>query len=251
MIWLAALFILLCAAVYFAPLFRPVRPVLPVILLEKTACRPENADYTLKGIPLRRIERLFAKLQKKGFHTVLPEEILSGRPLPQNPVLLVYSGGYATIYSQIAPLLEKYQLKAAVALPVGWIGQYNSWETSPWQDVLNVEQIRSLSQTGRIAFISQTMTPLPLPAQPQDAYWQLSESAHRLKNNFKLNPQAVLLAEKTPKEDILARAREIYPLVITHQGGNNLWPAEAAPLRIFRLSYFTNLQRLCWKLRRI
>ena len=235
--------VLLLLGVWFHPLFQKTSPALPVLLWQQSDAR--------KGIPLKSFEKLLAALQRKHFSTILPGDILSAS-LPKQPVLLVLANGYQS-YMQILPLLEKYNARIALALPVGLVGQYDAWNVKgPWQNLLTAEQIKTLHATKRIAFISQTLDNLSLDTlDVQQSAWQLAESKTRLKNLYHLPVQTILYPCQTPHGPaVLNAAQKLYTLQIGRQCGNNPWPLAAGPLRVFEVTNHTCLIRLMWKMRR-
>lgn len=244
MIWLGlGLCSFLLLGAWLWPLRKKTCQTLPVLLWEQSDAR--------NGLALKSLEKLFATLQRKHFSAVLPDDVLSG-PLPQHPILFVLANGYQN-YTQILPLLEKYNFRVTIALPVALIGQYDAWNLKgPWQNLLTAEQIKAMHATKRVAFISQTLDNISLDTlDTQQAIWQLTESKIRLKNLYHLTVQTVLYPYKTPcRPAALNAAERLYALQIGHQNGNNSWPLSSHLLRIFPITPHSCLTRLVWKMRR-
>lgn len=57
-------------------------------------------------------------LKENGYHTILPRELTAGEPLPEKPVMITFDDGYVSNYRLLFPLLQKYQMKAAICLIV-------------------------------------------------------------------------------------------------------------------------------------
>lgn len=247
--------VLIWAAWCFGPLFRPARPVLPVLVIGKTGKPFPSSKDKKSWTSCKRLEKLFARLNAKGFHAVLPKEILSGKTLPQNPVLLVFAGGYQTLYADVLPLLEKYGLKAASALPAALIGQYDAWQSpqdGPWQNLLNEEQVKQINKNPRVEFISYTLDgQTPEGLDDDSAVWHLTESKTRLKSLYGINARAVYFPAPDPRRPaVLYAAQKEYSLVIGNQPGNNPLPLAQKSLCVFRLHSRTCLPRLLWQIRR-
>ena len=83
-------------------------------------------------VTVGRLEKDLKWLTEHGYHTVLPRELASGQPLPENPVLITFDDGYRSNYDLAYPLLQKYRAKAAIAVMVymqdNWTGSFLSWD---------------------------------------------------------------------------------------------------------------------------
>lgn len=253
-LYIFAALILIGAVLYLIPLFHTTKPTLPVLLFGPVGISIPNAPASAQGFSVSRLEKLLILLQKKQFSPVLPTQITDEAALPQKPILLLFSGGFQTIFTDVFPLLQKYQFKAAVALPVSCIGQYDIWNTKgPWQNILTASQLKTLQQSGLIEFISQGLDNTSLHTLPAEiAAWQLQESKTRLHNLYHLDVKAVLVPGQTVlNADLLAAARQEYPLILDRKTGSNLLPLQAqTPLTVFPVSKHSHLHRLCWRLTR-
>lgn len=236
-----AVFLLIILLGYgLLPLLRPIKKTLPVLLMEPPS---------LNTFSISRVEKLLQTLQRKHFTSVLPSDVRQGT-LPERPVLMVFPGGYQ-IYMQLLPLLEKYDFRAAIALPAGLIGQYDAWKAQgPWQNLLTMLQINTLQDSQRIEFISQGLDNCPLDTLDTDtAVWQLSESKNRLQQLYHVPINTLLHPQQTLRRPLLLRtAAKIYPLQIGHQKGNNYLPLTQGVLQIFPVHANTCLFRLCCKM---
>lgn len=237
---------------WLAPLLKRVRPSLPVLWIEATGSPLPHAKHKTAYLPYARLEKLLSALTRKHFTPVLPAEIIKGT-CPQNPVLLIFDGGYQTFYTHVFPLLEKYNFRAAITLPAGLIGQYNRWEEKgPWQNLLTAAQAQTLQKSGRVEFISAGLDYSDLNNLPIDsAVWQLQESKSRLTQLYRLPVCAYFFSSTSPQNAaVLTAARQDYSLLFSRCLGNNRWPLSQMPLHILPVKKYTCLHRLCWKLRR-
>lgn len=252
MYWIAATAAALAAGWYFFPLLRPKRPRLPVLLIGKTGA-PLGCCKDKSRLSSARLERLLCGLQKQNFQAILPRDILGAKPLPQRPVLLLFYGGYQTFESAALPLLEKYGFRAAVALPVGHIGEYDAWQSpqdGPWQPLLNAEQIRRLRRNPSVEFISQTLSGASLNTLDEDAaVWQLQESKARLISLYGITPRAVYFPQENPiRPAVLHAAARAYPMAVGNRCGNNPQTPRPYVYSVFPVTFSTCLPRLFWKL---
>ena len=246
-------FCVLTLILWFAPLFRHVRPSLPVLFFPHVGTPLAYAKHKNAYLSYKRLEKLLARLVRKQFTAILPSQIKDGK-LPANPVILVFDGCYQNFYTHLFPLLEKYNLRAAVTIPVGLIGQYDSWnKNGPWQNLLTAEQIQMLHKSGRVEFISAGLDHSDLNSLPEEkAIWQLQESKSRFTRMYHLSLEAYFFHAAAPCNlAVLAAAQQTYPLLFSRTVGNNSWPlAASSVLRVFPLKKYTFFSRLCWKLRR-
>ena len=219
--------------VYIFPLLAPKRSTLPILLFSKIGKPfPASKDAAV-WLSEKRLERLFTQLQKRQFNTVLPADIVLGQ-LPKKAICLCFSGGYQSFYTLVFPLLQKYQFKALVCLPVAHLGQYDAWEKEgPWQSLLTTEQLQQLKQSGLVAFAVQAES----NEQASDLIWQYQEYKSRLENIYQLPVQTAFVKVVLNEQDHQTLAAT-YPLLITAQ--------HALPV-----AQRTNLQRLLWKLSKI
>lgn len=249
------LFAILLFVLYTAPIMRPRKPVLPVLLIGKTGTAPAVDKHKQDWLCEKKLEKLFSALQRKGFTSVLPADILSGK-LPAKPVCLVFTGGYQSFARLVFPLLEKYNLRAGTVLHAGLTGQYDAWQKpdeGPWQSLLTAADIKHLQAGGRVEFISSTVDGLPL-AQEDDtrACWQLTENKTRMEHLHKLHVRAVYFPQTNPRRPaVLRQARQDFALLIGNEHGNNLLPTDfTVPLQVFRIHQGTSFTRLLWKMTR-
>lgn len=243
----AAALAVISAALWLGRKRRP--DVLPVIYIDKTGRPPAFATDASAWTPVQRLDRLFSRLSRKKYHTILPADLLSGK-LPPRPVLLLFRGGYQSFLGDVLPLLEKYGLKAAVTLPVEFIGQYDAWEQEgPWQNLLTKKQISELKDGGRVEFVADTPDGNPLPQDEEQIRWALTESKERLKRLYGLDARAVYLPGRNPTQTLHAAGQE-YAVVFNGEKGNNSQPLEGRTLEVLPLARFWILAGLFWRMDR-
>ena len=75
---------------------------------------PPDADSIRRGLTVEPalFEAQLQYLQQEGYHTVflrdLIETLSTGRPLPENPIVLTFDDGYLDAYTHAFPLLQQY-----------------------------------------------------------------------------------------------------------------------------------------------
>lgn len=227
------------------PLHRAKADTLPVLLFGKIGTPLCGSKDKHQWIDEKTLRNLFIRLQRDGYHALTPSRLHS--TLPIRPVMLVFVGGYASFYTCVFPLLEKYNLCASISMPAEYIGQYDAWQTpaeGPWQNLLSETQLRTLLKSGRVELISQSLDG-QLPPQPQQAAWQLDENAHRLKIRCAAEVHAAYWPQPNPTVHPVSVS-----LLISAQCGNNRLPLSADPLRVFWVTHRTFLTRLFWRMAR-
>lgn len=96
------------------PVTYPAR--LPVLMYHHVV--PDGETCNDVTITAGRLEQDFQWLNENGYHTVLPRELAAGQPLPEKAVLVTFDDGYRSNYELAYPLLQKYRIKAVIAIMV-------------------------------------------------------------------------------------------------------------------------------------
>lgn len=102
------------------------RPRLTVLMYHKVAADDKKDFLT---VPSLQLEAQFEHLQQQGYTPVLLSDLVAfvqqRKPLPPNPLLLTFDDGYRDNYTVLYPLLEKYNMKAAIFLVPSFLEQEN------------------------------------------------------------------------------------------------------------------------------
>lgn len=105
-------------------------------------------------------DNLLNALVKKGYHTIHAEDLLTGKALPANPIILSFDDGYADFYSTAWPDLKKHNFTASTAIITGFMEK-----DKLGQIYMNSDQIKTLDQNG-IEIFSHTVTHADLSRDP-------------------------------------------------------------------------------------
>ena len=246
--------VLAAVLLFISPLLRAKQATLPVLLISQVEAQAHTNSRSA-GLSQARLAALLARLKTTGFTPLLPRD-LARSPQVQHPVLLLFTGGYQSFFTDVYPLLEKYQAKAAVALSAGLIGQYNAWQSAqkgPWQNLLTAAQIQQLQRSNRVEFVSSTLDGTAANGEDtENISWKLLENKTRLQQLYKLKPLALYFPFENPQRPaVLQTARNHFSLLIGNQPGNNLLPLSADELLcVFPVTHRTCLRRLMWKMAR-
>ena len=130
----------------------------PILLYHHVTVEPGYGDSVISAA---RLEEHFTALRDAGYQTVslkqLEDYVLRGTPLPENPICITFDDGYLSNYKLAFPLLEKYDMKAAIFV-IGWaVGKDLYKETgTPMIPHFDFEQARQMLESGRVEIQSHT-----------------------------------------------------------------------------------------------
>lgn len=116
-------------------------------------------DYTISP---EEFEQDLQYIQKCGYTTISAAELLAwaedGAPLPEKPILLTFDDGYESVHEYAFPLLQKYNMKAVVAI----IGKHTDtfsvsedYKSINWSH-LTWDQCREMQQSGLVEIENHT-----------------------------------------------------------------------------------------------
>ena len=96
-------------------------------------------------------------LVDKGYHTVTFDDVvenqLTGKPLPDHPIVLTFDDGWKTQYEYAVPILEKYHLTGTFFIITSYIGA---------KSYMSLDELKDLHANGfEIASHTETHPKLP------------------------------------------------------------------------------------------
>lgn len=112
------------------------------------------------------LEKQFQWLKANGYHPVSIEQIIksqkTGKPLPDNAVLLTFDDGYDSFYEKVYPLLKAYNFPAVLAIVGKWIDtpltkrvKFANTEISR-DRFLTWDKIKEMQQSGLVEIASHS-----------------------------------------------------------------------------------------------
>ena len=114
------------------------------------------------------MEEQIAWLTQNGYTTIWFEDLPHVDEI-EKPVILTFDDGYMDNYTELYPILQKYNAKATIFVVTG-IVDYNPRS-------LTTEQIRELSDSGLVSIQSHTATHPYLGSQSREVQeWELTQS---------------------------------------------------------------------------
>lgn len=104
-------------------------------------------------------------------------DVLDGKiPLPKKPVVLTFDDGHWDLYTDVLPILKKYNVKATAYIIPGFLGG---------SDFLSKDQLRNLIDSGFIEIGAHTMNHLSLPdISMEEMRYEIVYSRKMLEDEF-------------------------------------------------------------------
>ena len=147
-IFIAALLIYL--TLEYSLLLPPIKG-LPILMYHKVL-PGKNDGLTVSPDKLK---RHFQYLQKKRYTPISFKELelyQSGKgKLPKKPIIITFDDGYQNNYDFALPLLNEFNFKATIFLPVYYIGKVNEWDKEQ-EPIMSYDTIKKCIDTGLIEF---------------------------------------------------------------------------------------------------
>ena len=121
---------------------------LPILMYHKVS-ENEADGLTVK---IQDLENQFAFIRNSGYTSIAFEELAqtgAHQDKGEKRIILTFDDAYESFYEHVFPLLEQYQLKATLFVPVGFIGKTNAWDKGS-DKILETDKLRKLSESGRV-----------------------------------------------------------------------------------------------------
>jgi len=131
----------------------------PVLMYHYIRVNPNRSDATGFGLSVTPTD--FAAqmdwIVANGYHTVLPTDLrhalVDGTPLPTKPIVLTFDDGYRDFYNEAWPVLQRYGLKASVAIITAYADKGDIGD----EQYMNWDMIRTLDVSGMVEIASHTV----------------------------------------------------------------------------------------------
>lgn len=179
--------------------------------IEELFVSPENMEQQLKF------------LTENGYTPIFFEDLDKADKI-EKPVLLTFDDGYVDNYTELFPLLKKYNVKATVFLITGNIGT---------DKYLNEAQIKEMAQSGLVSFQSHTVThPFLSECTESELDYELMQSKLDIVRLTGKEPFVLCYPTGKYSQTSLDKTREYYQFGIlmtgqTYETGDN-------PVKIYR-----------------
>jgi len=124
---------------------------LPILCFHHVGESAKGASQEVRDwyISKEKFESILIYLQENNYNTLFASDLLHSMEegkLPENSILLTFDDGSKTFYTNVYPLLKKYNMKAVMHIMSGVKGKF-------W---LNTEEIQEMQKSGFVEFQSHT-----------------------------------------------------------------------------------------------
>jgi peptidoglycan/xylan/chitin deacetylase (PgdA/CDA1 family) len=127
------------------------KPILPILLYHSVSSEVE--DDNIPSITRQLFSRQMEFLSKNGYETVFMKTVIENRkqakPIPANWIILTFDDGYRDFYTNVYPVLRKFNLKATLFVAPVRIGKT--------QEYLTWEELRLISEGGSVEIGSHSL----------------------------------------------------------------------------------------------
>lgn len=170
------------------------------------------------------MEKQLSYLKENGYETIFFSDLPNLADY-EKPVLLTFDDGYGDNYTELLPLLEKYDAKATVFVITGSINT---------EHYLTTEQVKALSDSGRVDIQSHTVDHLELPVlSREDQEYQLTQSRLDLARITGKVPYVICYPTGERNDTTVELAQNCYDFGIDMNGG--LWTIQDNYYRVPRI----------------
>lgn len=144
----------------FTPVFNEdIGTELPIIMYHSVLKDPQRTGKYV--ITPEKFESDLIYLKSNGYETVSLKQVIKyvyqGEKLPKKPILLTFDDGMYNNKEYVLPILEEYDACAIFAVVGSYTDEYTaSGVTNPTYSYLKWNDIKELSETGRIEFASHS-----------------------------------------------------------------------------------------------
>lgn len=95
-------------------------------------------------ISVKNLEKQFKYLSEKNYKSFHLEEMLQSSQLPEGKnIVITFDDAYVSQMQLALPLLKKYNLKATFFVPLDFLGNTDTWNTSSLE-IMDLKQLKSL-----------------------------------------------------------------------------------------------------------
>jgi len=151
--------------------------VVPVMMYHSISNQPGNNLC----VPPDIFEKQLQEMLDLGYEPITATEyyqaMVYNQPLPEKPILLTFDDGYVDNYTQLFPILKKYQVKATIFPITGLVNEHPNF--------LTIDQIKEMDQSGLVEFGSHTKNHVYLAQTDRKKInYELVESKRFLEENL-------------------------------------------------------------------
>lgn len=87
-----------------------------------------ESDIGLTTRHPNRFERDLQLLSSLGYKSITFVDLANNCPVTDKTIIITFDDGYESVYTRAFPLMNKYQFKGVIFIPVNYIDKYNDWD---------------------------------------------------------------------------------------------------------------------------
>jgi peptidoglycan/xylan/chitin deacetylase (PgdA/CDA1 family) len=166
----------------FAPLVQEKKYEIPIITYHYVEVVTNKDDFIRSRLSIlpATFETQLKFLQTNNYQPIWIKEIpviVSGTTVPDKKLIaLTFDDGYGDFYTDVFPLLKKYNIKATLYVIPGFIDKPN---------YMTSIQLKEVIKNGLVEIGSHTVNHVDLPSVSEEvAIWQLTNSKEMLEKNY-------------------------------------------------------------------
>ena len=178
-----------------------IRDHYPLVLMYHSVVSQYTGEkYTVSTAT---VEQNIADLLEDGYSFVFEDAFFQCAP---QSVIMTLDDGFANNYTEVFPILKKYNVKASINLIADRI-------SDPEGTYLTKEQICEMEESGLVQFQSHTCSHRSLDRlTPEEVRFELAESKNKLQSILKNKVSVFAYPREDFTEDIARMASEYYDL---------------------------------------
>lgn len=204
---------------------------LPILMYHDVTDGPTSDNPMV--VTTEKLEGDLCWLKENGYHTILPRELTAGEPLPEKPVMITFDDGYVSNYRLLFPLLQKYQMKAAICLIVSLTDKDPEGHGHLTWDMCREMQASGLVEIGSHTYALHNLE------QNGDYFAKGVNGIQRKTGESSWQFQMRVLTDLKKSRDILQRELGTAPQLFAYPYGATEPDAEAYLRRLFPMTVIT------------
>jgi peptidoglycan/xylan/chitin deacetylase (PgdA/CDA1 family) len=163
------------------------------------------------------------RLISERYTTLFP-----GEEITKNSICLTFDDAYYDFYHYVFPLLQKYNLRALLAVPVTYILDETNIDSAKRLSLKHCDiyenfkelapfctyvELREMIQSGHVAIASHSMNHVDLTKDGVDLDEEIVNSKHRLEEKLGFRIDSFVLPYGKYNDAVVVLAREHYPYI--------------------------------------
>lgn len=218
----AAALVLLCFAEVVLLLGISAADATVTVFMYHSVSEEPISDEPELSVKVSELEKQLKFFNDNGIITVFAGELPDVKSDGGRYVALTFDDGYVDNYTQLFPLLKKYNCKATIFMitaNINWDGYLTDW------------QMKEMTDSGLVSVQSHTVSHLPMAESGLDSErveYELNASRDAIESITGQRVNVLSMPNGSYDKEIMAKARESYDVIFTAAdfepfSSNRLW----------------------------